>query len=401
VYIALRNLPSGNLAGGPLAAAKLLVEACQEIVPDMPLNLLVNQEIKPVSAIYRDTKRNSKKHWFNWWNVLQRYPNSMLLNALHGASLKLRKIRLKGNIDLNQHINREEVVVHSFISNYSLVLGEHKRLYKLVHSEHSKGGWSREFMQMYPEYASSRLVRRMRDIEAKVCELVDTVVFPSKGAYYLFRDHHTNIDDILQDKVRIIYTGVPDWLEVLKHSTNKEGRKRSKVLLNVAHHVPEKRVDRFSEAVNLFLTKRGINATDFVAFNIGQSTRYSEKLIGKHVKAVGMLPHNEVIKHIADSWVLIHLPEVAVFDLVILEAMSLGKPIIASKVGGNVEALGEDYPLYASNPEEVAHLLYVLKESPDFYHNISQRNRTRYLNLFTYEVFVKAHLDLWFDLVRR
>jgi len=396
VFLALRNLPSGQVAGGPIAAARLLGEALIEYKSlwegSIKVAFLEEMKIRPLEDLLTkgdDPGILSRKRM---WDLLVTHPNSLCLNMLHSLSLDLKSFIVAQR--LHHTCSKQRTVIQSFIPNLSYVLAKPRsRAYKVVHSDHSKGGWSREYSMMYPSNRKSRLVRRMKMLEAEVAEYCDIIVFPSRGAYDLFRELHCDLVQIPHDKVQILYTGVPDWL--LKCGSAIIG-KGPKIILNVAHHVPEKRIDRYVKAVDVFLKKVGGAKRDFVAVNYGRFTSLT-KALSKHteVRFNGLVTHDELIKEMSKCWVLVSVPEVSVFELVILEAMSLGKPIIASKVGGNIEALGDDYPLYASEPEEIADILLELETNKELYEQVSKRNRERYLQLFTLEAFVRRHIDLW------
>ena len=402
VLLALRNLPSQQVAGGPIAAARLLgnalfqyrhlLENCYEVL------FLEDKRIRPLQDLLAydnpivPIRKKSVSIRKNMWDRLEKQPNSLWLNLLHSLSLKVRSYSLSQV--LSYLVGRD--VVQSFIVNLSYALLHRRdRAYRVVHSEHSKGGWSREYSMLYPFSAGSHLIKRMKEMEALVAEYSDILIFPSRGAYQLFQEWHSDLVRIQQDKVRIIYTGLDDLLEKVSGHTETE----RKVILNVAHHVPEKRVDVFVKSVDEFKKNVGIAKRQFVAINYGSFTHLTPSLsVSDEVHFKGLIAHNELIKEMSTCWVLVSVPEVAVFDLVILEAMSLGKPVVASKVGGNVEALGEDYPLYASEPGEIADILLELSQNRMLYQEVSRRNRERYLELFTLEAFTRRHIEVWREL---
>ena len=63
--------------------------------------------------------------------------------------------------------------------------------------------------------------------------------------------------------------------------------------------------------------------------------------------------------------------------------MSMGKPVVATRVGGNEEALGAGYEHLALTPGEVARELAVLSDAEGAAAEAGRRNRERFLAHFT------------------
>jgi glycosyltransferase involved in cell wall biosynthesis len=406
VVFALRHLPSSSNSGGPISAAHILAKALAESgmleAEGIHIEVLVNHRKLPLSSLIdKDTYQysNAEAKIKTYWQLLEEHPNSYLLNVLHAVSLRVKSILLPKILQGSSSLT----IVQSFIPNFTHVLARKARDYILVHYEHSKGGWSREFTQMYPQYKDSLLVRRMKSIEINVVRSADFTVFPSKGAYYLFKEWHSDLWDVPESKIGIVYTGIQDYKKRVTVDINGVPR-FPRLILNIAQHVPEKRIDRFILGVQLFLGRDTYKHQGYVAVNYGTLTQLTNELKriggGNIVQFKGTLPHEELLQKIARSWVVVSVPEVAVFDLAILESMCFGKPIIASRVGGNIEALGIDYPLYADEPWEIAEKLNILANDDVFYQTVANRNRKRFVENFTQEVYASSFVSLWKRLLK-
>lgn len=71
--------------------------------------------------------------------------------------------------------------------------------------------------------------------------------------------------------------------------------------------------------------------------------------------------------------------------LAVLEAMSIGTPVVATDIGGNVEALGADHPFLAQsgNPKALAAMLIAALDDPERAKAIGEAGRTRFETRFS------------------
>lgn len=82
---------------------------------------------------------------------------------------------------------------------------------------------------------------------------------------------------------------------------------------------------------------------------------------------------------------------------VVIEAMSLGLPVISSKVGGLVDLLGKDYPLYLESisKEIILYNLNKFFSEEDLRKNVSLYLRNRYKKYFTADKMINELSKLW------
>jgi glycosyltransferase involved in cell wall biosynthesis len=83
-----------------------------------------------------------------------------------------------------------------------------------------------------------------------------------------------------------------------------------------------------------------------------------------------------------------------VWDFALLEAMALSRAILSTPVGGNLEALGEDYPAYVRTPEEFAEMLERIIRDRSFAAGLRARNRQRFLERFLRRPMVLSYFSL-------
>jgi glycosyltransferase involved in cell wall biosynthesis len=265
-----------------------------------------------------------------------------------------------------------------------------------VHVEQSKGGRHHELAEERGGFGL-----RSRFIQACVglnFRCTDRIVFPSRGALNLFTEKNPHLKEVAERKVAITYNGVaacePPALR------ERSGPLR---IVSVAHHVREKGLDNMLEA----LRQATASGTDWSMVNYGQKTDLTAPLVARaeqagisgRIEFAGLQPQPEVRANLTKADVFLHTPVVVVFDLSLLEAMMHAVPIVITPLEGNREALGEDYPLYASTPEETAERLAWIAANRDEAARIGMALRDRALEKFTNEAMAMQYAALLRELL--
>ncbi len=84
------------------------------------------------------------------------------------------------------------------------------------------------------------------------------------------------------------------------------------------------------------------------------------------------------------------------FPYTVIEAMMCGKPVVATRVGGVGEAVGDTGALVpAQNPAALGDALTALLVNPTLRHSLGERARARALKYFTLETMLDAHRTLY------
>jgi glycosyltransferase involved in cell wall biosynthesis len=273
---------------------------------------------------------------------------------------------------------------------------------RIMITDHSKGGELREYTEIVGPKAVGdwhyRTISRCYEVATKAA---DTLVFPSRGALQLWSDSNPSLAPIAQSKSVIIYNGVPKP-ETSGCPINSQNELR---LFAVAEHVPEKGLDRLLRGVaelRSLLPQRNIKlriagGQTKITADL-ESMRRSLKLDGV-VEFLGRIPHNAVLDELTAARIVVGMPRVVVFDLSLLEAMALGKPIVTSNLPGNVEALGDGYPLLVRDEHDFAHKVALCDHRPDVVAAIGGSLRDRYERLFTAEEMAKGYRELYGELL--
>jgi len=287
----------------------------------------------------------------------------------------------------NALLGRESILhVHSVLPGLSSL----KPRGALVWTEHSKGSLLREIHVQEGSRPTGVLARSLKDEYRFLLERSDLIVFPSLGAKALFEEYTGW--EVPSDRFRVVYNGVPDPIKIYGLQPEVE----QGLFVTIAQHVPDKGLDLSLEALSLFQSNR-VSWRWVIIGGYTSWTRELERLVRKYrlsskVSLLGSLTHLETMLWLNKAEIVLATPRVGVFDLAILEAMALRKPIIATPVGGVKEALGEDYPLYASDPEKIVALLNL---DGDTLNKVGKVNRERYENFFTLSSMIKAYVAIY------
>lgn len=258
-------------------------------------------------------------------------------------SLK-RNLRAKNNL-LNLierlNINHSDIVVidcHDPFSAY--FINEIKlpcRKISVVHS-HEIGSQALNLLRV--RKGVNFLVKKINlFIEKRGYEKSDFISFPSKGAMNTLLDDRPDLSNVFKNKnVEVLYTGIK--VPFCKNNEESEGKKRKKLLF-VGRLVEEKGFDLVLDAVKILKNDGYDISLDVVGFGDLKPIKkfIEENKLTNVIFLKGVLPHDEVLKSMLSSDVLIAPHRKSVFDLVMLEAMHVGLPIVSTAVGGNLELI--------------------------------------------------------------
>jgi len=164
-------------------------------------------------------------------------------------------------------------------------------------------------------------------------------------------------------------------------STLEPVNNKKKVILYVGRLEPVKGVRYLVEAVRILIDK-GLRNIKVLIVGDGSEKRYLEELVEKlgledYIVFVGRVPHDKIPEYMAsaDLFVLPSLSEG--FGIVVLEAMAMGLPIIASRVGGLpwiIKDGDNGFLVEPRNPHEIAEKITFLLFNDDLRTYISRRN---------------------------
>lgn len=298
----------------------------------------------------------------------------------------------------------DQVIVHShdiWASHRILQAAKPFPCVSLIHMEHSKGGGARQQLQLNGEAWSKDAIFSWLDRQYReVFNSARAIVFPSKAACDLFESACGRLQPEIRNKTVAVHSGV----DVIPHPapTFSDARAEAVTLFAVAQHVPEKGIDRMLTA----LAECKKQGSRFVLRIAGAETPISPSLyamarqlgVAADVQFLGQVTRADILNEMARADIILACPRVVVFDLSLLEAMAMGKPIVTSSLGGNIEALGEAHPGLFSEDHELPPLLSRLLNSPSLLETMGKASRSRYEREFTLTRMAERYVHLYRNL---
>jgi len=148
---------------------------------------------------------------------------------------------------------------------------------------------------------------------------------------------------------------------------------------------------------------------DIKAIFIGEG-KTKEKMISlsrelgveKFVKFVGKLPHNKVLSLIKAARILVHPTEFEGLSKVIIEAMALSKPIIASEVPAIIEYIADKKNgfLAKNTPQDFADKINLLLKNEILCHNIGKEGKNYAERHFDSNINILKFENLFMQLIK-
>ena len=131
--------------------------------------------------------------------------------------------------------------------------------------------------------------------------------------------------------------------------------------------------------------------------------------VGRKVELLGFIPDNKVIEAYfmaCDVFCLSSIWKTEAFGIVQIEAMSCGKPVVATHIDGSgVSWVNEDnvsgYNVASQNPEALAKAIVRILSDDQQYAKLAAGARRRYEEMFTEEKMVDKSIQLYQDILGR
>ncbi|MGE5329744.1 MAG: glycosyltransferase family 4 protein [Deltaproteobacteria bacterium] len=232
-----------------------------------------------------------------------------------------------------------------------------------------------------------------KDIEKKSARILnifaDKVIALSEQGNTLLIKH-----GLKKDKIVIINNGV-------KSLENMKRNKTDKIVIGSSGRLSkEKGYEYLIEAASK------INLPDIEFWIAGDGSLKAE--FEKMLKDAGMtdkfklLGFTDQISKVLNNIDIFILPSLwEGFGISIIEAMSLGKPVIATNVGGIPEVLGDcGLLINPANVDEIANSIKLLVENEEMRKELGQKAKERFNNNFTQEIMGEKTIRVYEEMLK-
>lgn len=196
--------------------------------------------------------------------------------------------------------------------------------------------------------------------------------------------------------VTFVYNGITDYFEQGEEIISQPVKEKfeaiklqyTKVVMCIARDDSPKRIDLFIDVA------RQLSQYAFVW--IGNA---KEHKVGKNVFLLGQIPMASLLLRYAD--VLVLLSDFEGLPMSIIEALSFGKPVIASKVGGIPELLdGSNGYAVANRVEAIVPKIQMVLGDSERYSELSMQARRTYIEKFTVDKMLQGYERVYEEIVK-
>ncbi|MCC7430932.1 glycosyltransferase [bacterium] len=199
---------------------------------------------------------------------------------------------------------------------------------------------------------------------------------------------------IPKEKIRVVNTGIDKTIFFPQSKT--ETRKllnlpqNKKIVLFAGHLIPIKGIDVLLNAWKIFLEKEPDSQLVLCGNSelLGDYRKLTKGLeISKNVMFRPSIAHSEMRNWFGACDVFVLPSRNEGFPAVLMEAMSCGRPVVASKVGGIPEIVSSDEVGILVEPENIAELVKALQNA--FTKNWDAQKISEAASRFDWEIFTK------------
>jgi len=348
-------------------------------------------------------------------NRITRYLNTILsasgpfgrfLRTTYRLTLLLKKLDEYERLllmNLDEIYNADIIHAHDIFAMFVLlkILKPYSRPKPILLSIHDPRSTSEVWLRLYPEERTTRLGKYLRQLEIYVILSSTALVMPSNAAKEYLKEVFFHMASLIDSKSEVVYNGIENTNACMhfgvKGKIREElGLQQVFLCVSVGRLVKEKGYDILIKAISLLPTPNNVHVLivgDGLDRECLEATAY-ELGLSDRIHFLGL--RKDVPEILGDCDLYISSSRAVAFDLALLEAMRAGLPIVASRVGGNKEAIVEDSGLLVDpEPEEISKAMKSLIQNSEKRIELGERARSRFTNLFTVESMAKQAINVY------
>lgn len=243
------------------------------------------------------------------------------------------------------------------------------------------------------------MYRKLIVMEKYAFNRANYIIFPCEDAeepYYKKWGQYKNIHERNKDKYRYLLTGTSKCVVKISEDIyrKKVGIKNDTFVISyVGRHNTTKGYDSLKRIGAKLLESEN------VFFLIGGKEEPLKRLDHHNWIEVGWTNDPHSLINASDIFILPN--EETYFDLVMLEVLSLGKVVVASKTGGNKQfekMNASGVFLYSSEEEAINIIQFLMKMDKNHLKELGNENKVLYESYFSNEVFARNYIDVINDM---
>jgi len=302
-------------------------------------------------------------------------------------------------MNLDKIYDADIIHAHDIFAMFVLlkILKLYSRPKPILLSIHAPRSTSEVWLRLYPEERTTRLGKYLKQLETCVILSSTALVMPSNAAKEYLEEVFFPMASLIDGKSEVVYNGIENANFGIKGKIREElGLQQAFLCVIVGRLVKDKGCDILIKAVSLLPTPNNVHVLivgDGPERECLKATAY-EVGLSDRIHFLGL--RKDVPEILGDCDLYISSSRAAAFDIALLEAMRAGLPIIASRVGGNKEAIGEDSGILVDpEPKEFSQVMKSLIENSEKRIELGEKARSRFTNLFTAESMVKQAINVY------
>ncbi len=238
-----------------------------------------------------------------------------------------------------------------------------------------------------------------RALEVLQCCMADTVLAPSRW----IGDHLKDVCKVSESRLRILSNGTN--LPVIDGEDLETGNRDRPEFVMLCTLEPFKGVNVFIEAAASFLAARPSGAR-FTVY--GEGSPQNRQELDSAIRQYNLQDHfflrpkQEVHSIYRQCCGVVVAAEFESFSMVVIEAMSYAKPVIATCCGGPEEIVEDGktgFLIPIGDPQALAERMLKLAESPDLRRELGLAGRRKAESLYDIKLIARQYLDLILSVV--